>query len=317
MLTLRVVPSWLGNTKFRTKLSAAFFLLSLLVGGAGGAGLLFVRLIEGNVSAVSDVAAPLVTETVALANGLGEMQIVVLRALSSSDQAALGNDEGHLEAIDGAARDGLDRLRRLVPETAVGLDLEALSQIQAAYAQLSRQVIAARREQLTMAAAAAERLQSFEAQRRPLTTAMTELSSQGESHLGASEDRSRTLIQSGSATTENLGDLVAQLFTRSYPLVLGANKTLQFVVQLQDLARSYLTEPDAARLPEIERQFSQILRAAKSRLGRLERLGVETASAAQGLVRLETLTLAEDGLFSTYFPPIGNRSRPMPAPPPC
>ena len=64
--------------RLRTKLLLAFLWLAMMVGGAGGFGLFYINKIAKTAEVFTDVAAPMVNETMALVNSLQEIHIFLL-----------------------------------------------------------------------------------------------------------------------------------------------------------------------------------------------------------------------------------------------
>jgi methyl-accepting chemotaxis protein len=114
------------------------------------------------------------------------------------------------------------------------------------------------------------------------------------------------LVQSGSTTVEELDRLLSDTFNQSYPQLQGAYKLIGYLVRLQDLAGTYITQSDAEQLAVIEKKFKKFLKKVTSRLKRLKpRVKSDEgkqllAKISEGFSKLEANVLADGALFAIY-----------------
>ena len=292
--------------KLQRKLILGFIFLSLLIGASGGSGLFFVNKISNAVGIFSDVSSPLVDETTALVENMQKMHIAMLEALAQTDA---DNDRRHateLTDLDATTQQALGRLTRLSTEGRLDLDLDEAAGWQREFVAQAREMLASHRTQLTKETVAKDRLRVFEAQRLKLDALLAEFAGRSETVMSGREDLGKTLVQSGEATVAGLDEILDETFNQSYPMVQNTYKLMRYLMQMQDVSRAYLGEQDIEQLPAIEKRFAKAVKGSHSRLKRLvrrvktgqDKAGVDKISRT--LSELESIVLAEDGLFSVH-----------------
>ena len=259
--------SGFSQLRIRTQLLFAFALLSAVILLTGGSGLLFTKRIGGTVEVFSDVTSPLSAEAANLVQGAQLMTLKLFEALMQNDASALDEAGAELNQFNTAAKSGLAQLETLSRNGGLDLDMSKAGDLEKEYRQQADQMIEASKRQIAEQAIAIERLAQFEVQRAALDKLLSDFISTNESTMAAREDGAKTLIQSGSATTYQLNEILVETFNQSYPMVQGAYKLLQYMVELQDNARSFLALESAEDLAAMEKKFnSNIKKVGKRRL---------------------------------------------------
>ena len=282
--------------KISMKLCLAFSALIIIMGGVGGIGLLYSTKIYN-----------LLDRTTPLINASTELQRALIAYLSIFHN----NDDGQSEAR-------LEILERL--KTHFHATDELLSSESGKTATLGRnqeetffqharagieeyQRLLAFQQQISLE----RHIVNFQAQRRELDEMLGKLAEQSEAKINQKEDAGRTLVQSGSASVEDLSHVLDELFNVYYPILESAFTLQRYLIQLEDVSKSYLIEQDEMSFQAIADEFSNLLKLAKSRVKRLQarvkdEQGAENVKKlAEGFTALETLTLTEEnGLFASH-----------------
>ncbi len=151
--------------RLRTKLLLAFLSLAMMVGGAGGFGLFYINSIAKTAEVFSDVAAPMVNETMALVNSLQEIHILLLEIL---DLQSIENHQAYgtkLAEFDTAFHSGLARLDQLIGHGQLALNVQEVVAKQRAFVQQAQDMLASHQTKVAKEMMAVQGLRDFETQR--------------------------------------------------------------------------------------------------------------------------------------------------------
>src|SRR5262245_45376392 len=212
---LRSITAVFGGLKLRPKLVLGFLALSLLIAVCGASGLFFVKRIGASVSVFADVTSPMLGHTLQLADNAQRMRAAFLEATSRA-----GADDDFkkvLAELDAAALRDIDGLRRLA--TAAGLTID-ITDIERRQQELS-QILQARRAAQQRAQASAAKtnalLERFSVERNTFDSMLTAIAGVAETKIVEAEDKAKIDVQTGAATVEGLGTLIAQALNETYP----------------------------------------------------------------------------------------------------
>ena len=295
-----------SNMKLQLKLILCFVFLSALIGVSGGSGLVFVNRIAASIGVFSEVSSPLVDEATGLVSGMQKMHVALLDVLVRRDVEQIKAAEANIAELDGAAKKGFERLRQLSVEGQLDLDIDGAVATQREFVGQAHELLASHRVKLAKEAEAQQQLQEFQKQRQALEGLLTTFAHQAEARMSETEDRSRTLLQSGDATMEGLEDMLSETFGQAYPQVQGSYKILTYLMRIQDISRAYVTQRNADRLPELDNQFKKFVKHTNSWLKRLkarardEQVKKDIGKITDGFGDLEFSAEFDNGLFAVY-----------------
>jgi methyl-accepting chemotaxis protein len=290
--------------RLSTKLFLAFFILVVVVGVTGGSGLFFARRIQ----VLSDMATPLVKTSSELVNTIQSATISFLELPNLKDEQQIQAQANTLDELDGEFQEKLGTLSEIIAATNIQLDIQTIAQMQQEFFKQAREGVVAYQEMLILQKEAVikQKLEDLQNQRQELDMVLRDFANRNEAAVNRKEDESRTLGQSEMATVEDMVNIVVELFNHDYPLVQGAFILQRYLIQLQDISRSYLAEQDENKLPAIEEKFGSIIKLANSRLKRLksraktEENKQDVQKLVEGLAKLQDIGLSENGLFIVY-----------------
>ena len=114
-----------------------------------------------------------------------------------------------------------------------------------------------------------------EARLAGLQTAARALSRQSETAMAGREDGSRTLIQSGDATIDQLGRMMEQTFGETYPVLRSSYGLQSFLTVMQDATRQYIAASDSAALTDLDKNFQKAFKSVAKRQKALLRRGTD------------------------------------------
>jgi hypothetical protein len=292
--------------RLRSKLILTFLCLVMMVGGAGGFGLFYINKVAQTSEVFSDVAAPLVNETMALVNSLQGVHASLLEMFE------LQSVEGHqaytqkLDAFDAAFHAGLARLGQLIAHGKLDVDIQEVMGQQRDFVKQAQDMLALHSTQVAQKAVARQRLHDVETQRRELDTLLATFATESESIMSEKEDLGKIAMQTGNTTVEALGQLLSDTLTQAYPIVQGAYKLMRYLMQMQDTARAYATTQNTEQLATLADGFQKSVKAFDASLKKLmRRVNTEqhkqlVEHIAQGFAQLQTVVMADNGLFSVY-----------------
>ena len=300
-------PSSPGRTRsLRSRLIAAFAFLSVLIGVAGGSGVLFVRDIAGSVDSVAHVGSPLLASALRLVGTMHAAEAVVLDALDEPDPKVAERAVQRIATLGDTLRGGLSGIERLAADHGLTLDTTAAAREQGLFLDNAKAALAARREEFARRAEAEARMAEFEGLRRELDERVGRLAARAESDMGEREDRSKTLVQSGAATTDALGGAIGEIFERAYPTLQNAYRLLRYQAQMSDLVRQFLAEPDAQKRDALRKRIESALKSADTVLKRLSARATgdearqELAQLNERLAKLRDAALGGSGMLALH-----------------
>ncbi len=292
------------RASLRAKLTLAFLCLSGLIGICGASGLLFVRGIGDTVSVFSDVTSPLLGQTVGLVDNAQRMRTAFLAAVNSErvdDQSATAITE-----LDAAARQGMEKLRRLFDETKLPVRLGDIERRQQEFVQALQAMLAAHIRDRKTAVTVEDRVTKFEADRREFDALLTTIATRAEALMTESEDKAKLQISLGTATVNGLGDLFSRTLDETYPLLQGLYKLMRDVVKVQEAATSYVNIAQLDDLTAVERRTTATLGTSKEVIDRLS-VRLQTAEGkgyvakfTDGIAKMTKDLLDKDGLFAAH-----------------
>jgi methyl-accepting chemotaxis protein len=301
--------------KLQLKLILSFLFLAALISVSGGASVFFVNKIESTVSVFTDIASPLLEETMSLVDGMQKMHITTLDLLGRTDGGGNQRFSESMSAFDAAAKQRLERMNQLSVRGNLDLSTEEAAGLQRGFVQKANQMAVAHRQRLEKEALAQQMLVRLEEQRLALDLMLTNLAGLSETLMSEREDGAKTAVQSGTATVADLDKILDETFNQSYPMVQGTYKLMRFLMQTQDTARAYVGAQEEEQLDPLERRSKSIMKSTKRRL---RRLGTRAKSSeekellgkiSKGFGEIEAGLLSGDGLFAVYQEALRARGR--------
>src|SRR5262245_38983824 len=301
---LRSITAVFGGLKLRPKLVLGFLALSLLIAVCGASGLFFVKRIGASVSVFADVTSPMLGHTLQLVDNAQRMRAAFLEATT---RARADDDfKKVLAELDAAARRDIDGLRRLASEAGLTVDVNGIERRQR---ELSENLQARRAAHSREQTSAAKTIRSVGAVQgragRLRCHAHLHRRRSGNQDVEA-EDRAKIEVQTGAATVEGLGELIARALNETYPLLQGLNRMMRDVVKLQETTTAYVATTESGDLDAIQKRAQTILKTANAAVKRMaSRLRTDEgkkriAQVTAGLDKLEQLLTADAGVFAAH-----------------
>jgi hypothetical protein len=256
-----------GSLALRPKLILAFTRMALMAGVCGTVGLAFVDRIGTTVSVFSEVTSPLLMESNALLGNAVRMRSIVFRGVTEGKDPAQVSQR--LSQLDAANDLHIQRLGALAARANIGIRPETIEQNKRDYVRTLGAMIHYTVRDQELSAITKERLADFDLKHNALRTFLTGLANRAEGKLSASEDQAKVRVQTGSATVDELGELLANVLTETYPVLQNNNKLLQQVEQLDEMAKLIMAQAKPDDLAAIEQEVNGTFKTIDSILAKL------------------------------------------------
>jgi len=294
------------DLKLRVKLLLAFTFVSVLVAVAGGSGMFFITKIDGTIGIFSDVTVPLMAETASVINGNRGMQAAMQEALVGEDEESIQDYAGQLNLLEEEIQLGLDRLNQLSNEGQLDVNTDEAVKWHREFVSRSHEMLASYAVRLDRNAAALQRMEEFEKLVRHLDSLLRAMAKEFESTAGEMEDATKTLVQAGDASVEDLSEVLETTFDQVYPQVQNVNYLIQYSALLQDSGRSFFAQRDMEMLAAYEKKFENGSKKFNARLKRLKQRVRDSqgkksiAQISEMISQIQNVVSADDGLFAVH-----------------
>ena len=296
----------LDRMKLRAKLAAAFLCLSAMIGICGASGLIFVHGIGATLSFFADITSPLLSQTVVLADNAQRVRSVFLDAVNKNDNSAFLESSENLGYLGLAAGRGMEKLRDLLGEAGLPVQMDEIRQLQNEFHQNHVALLTAHRQQQIASLAVQERLRLFDTDRREFDSLLRTITARGEALISQTRDRAALEVSIGTATVDGLNELFSITMNEGYPLVQGLYKLTRDAVTLQEVATSYINITQPESLPGVERRATltfdnanEVIERIADRLQTTEGQGY-VKRFQDSLKQLHSRLTGDGGLFAVY-----------------
>ncbi|MEZ4528998.1 MAG: methyl-accepting chemotaxis protein [Desulfobacterales bacterium] len=286
------------------KLLAASFLFIFLICAMGAGGLIAVSKIHGKIKILSEVIHPSAANS--LVENLRQSQIAISNLPQAKDESALSGFEKAVALYEASSQNQLQSLNEKLQESDIRVDLEPIREMRAGFFDQVLKVMESHRHQNAMEKEVNARIQSFRTQHHSLQDLLDIFITDAQASLNKKEDGGRTLVQSGYATIEDMHDLLKNLFESNVPLLAGGISLQGYLIQLQRIAETYVSEKDSGRLKKLRNDFEQTGKKIGNRIKKLNRYMLSEADN-QHYTQLKTefeklreIVTDEQGLFSIH-----------------
>ena len=290
----------------RGKLISGFAFLSLIILATGGAGLYSVNDIKRSVEVFSDVTTPIQTASSHVVHNVEKMRNEMLGALNERRLERINTAEQALESLGGEVDEALGKIATIAADGNLALDVTRATELEEDFHAQSEALMAALRRERDRTTQAEQTVAEFDTRIAQISDTLSVIAKTAESEMGEQEDGSRTLIQGGKATFDELTTILDDVFNKSYLRLQGAYTLINYSVKLGETARIAGRQNDGAAIDAMEKLFGKYLKASQNRLRRLAARARGTdfektlAELADHYDKIEAMALGEDGLFSVY-----------------
>src|SRR5262249_48053383 len=197
-------------------------------------------------------------------------------------------------------------LRALSAKAGLSARIDEVAQHQREFTRILNDMVAAHFRGRTTEALTHERLARFEAERREFDALLAAGGGPAETKMTENEDKAKIQVQTGAATVDWLGELFSQTMNETLPMLQGVYKLMRDTVRLQEQAKSYANQADAAQLPAIEQEAKSTVKTAgtvtRKFSGRMRSQDgkAQVAKITQATAKLEAALVGNEGAFAAH-----------------
>lgn len=286
------------------RLLASFLGLSFVLSLSGAAGLFFIDRINAAFHDLSQIASPMEEASLEMIAAEKDMILSIREMINDNTGHLAAEFDARIDEFADASTTAAERLASLAQSGGIELDTDALIGREAVIVEKARTMRLRHQERLQTEATAERILAEFHESAAQIEDVLGALINESEQTMVLAEDRSRTLIQAGDATTQDLGAFIEEIFNQSYPVVKLSQVLKQFTTDLEQTARRHTETTDIDSLSAISKQFASSFRRATSMARRMSRTpGVNPeliAKATEHVNTLAELVQNDGGLFQTH-----------------
>jgi diguanylate cyclase (GGDEF)-like protein/PAS domain S-box-containing protein len=238
----------------------------------------------------------------ALLDNAVRMRSTVFRGITDGYSAEKLSQQ--LAALDADGDRHMQALRDLVAKAGISVKVEPIGQNKHDYVTILDGMIRRSLRNRDASSAATERLADFDMKHENLRTLLVAALNRAEGQFNAGKDAAKAQAQTGTATVDQLGELVSNLLTEVYPILQGVGTLMQRVEQLDETAKLIVAQTDPGGLADAEKTIEGTFGTVDSVLAQLA--GHLHAADDQAMVadigraaaELKAATLGPDGLLA-------------------
>jgi methyl-accepting chemotaxis protein len=304
--TQRSVGGGLTNLKVSTRLIGGFGLLTALAIGVGATGWLSVRTINGNLSEISQVAAPTIETTDDLIASLWESTKVAEEVYSARKAGEVDALEKEVETLIGSYFATKQELDALVDGTEMKDGLAAASTAKKRFSELVDELVARKRELLAAGVEARKAVAAFDDAGRALDERLEAMQARNEQQMQRAETRGDELERQG-ANAGAVNAVLGKLFEEDFPVVRASLLLQGQIHAMESQAREYLNDREAEDLANLRQRFDARRDKVEALIADLD----ANVQSADGRRQLETVKadfaswtnriVGDEGLFAAHM----------------
>lgn len=297
----------------RGKLVLGFSIGAATVAGVGGFGVAMLDRNAAMVRTLSDVASPLLTEAGSITEDLFRSEAIVAAALRG--QTPTQDAVKAITEIAEPTRTSLERLATLSRHSGKGIDITEMSGSIAAFFEQARASLAASAEQTAKLQLADNKKIEVATQASKIFKKIEELIKRREAAVNEREDSIKTLIQSGGASVDQLGNVLSQTYTEIIPTLQNAYRVRSYLTEIEDDQNTVFGQSDPDKLQSgadrVKRSFDGMRNRIKRLAARAEDADEEAAidRLAKEVELMKSSVLGESGLFDLHRAAVEASSR--------
>ena len=303
---MAAIGSWVRRLKpvrLRSKLLIGFVTLASLSAVVGAIGVIFVGRVASSVGILTNVATPLLIENVVLVDSARSMRAIVFRAINAEEDVGTLRDQ--LRELDSASSANLTRIAALA--TAAGIDpvnLLTATRFKDEYVATLDRVLELYRRERDIEKLEKVRMADFARIRDDIDGLLADINIRAEAELARIEGEAKVMVQVGSASLGELGDLLARVLTDLYPVIQHTRQLRRDSAGIDELVKRLGARPDESNIAVIDRDMQAFVRSVDTSMRWLTAHDHAGATKQQfaGLQRdfseLTTMVLGSDGLIA-------------------
>jgi hypothetical protein len=203
------------STTLRQRLLVAFTCSAAAATLSGFVGVYYVHRISANVTHVSDVTSPLLTETMSLIDAAQRARSAVLLAVEKDPMHA----PEQLAALHSEMHARIEGIKTLASRANIDLQSNSIERRERRFAEAAKSIIDASQRRREAAALVNKSLARLTELTQALRSSSASLAALAEGEMTRGEEDAKTSVQTGEATIVALGNSFSRVMTEIYPVV--------------------------------------------------------------------------------------------------
>jgi hypothetical protein len=253
------------------KLILSYLALAAIIATAGGSGWIAINSIGENVKILAEVTAPIQEEASAVTRNVERSQNTALEVLTHTGPAEIEECRARLEDLGVQFAESIVKMKTLSASSDRDLSLEAATESYGLFKDEASAIFEAHARSLESESKTDEKAGELDQHITAHLTILGELRSVAEARMNETEENVKTKILTGDATTEELGEMIEEMFSETYPLVQNTSKLVNYIIKLHESARAHTSGTDLDQIESHEKVFAKWTETYLSRQKRLAR----------------------------------------------
>src|SRR5262245_52647312 len=204
---------WWNQLRLQWRLGLAFLVMAPLIAAAGGGGLFFINKIGQSVGQIETVAKPLASAATHIADAIDAVLVGLVSARSEVNNAGLQRASDAIAEGETETRRYFSSIQTLAKENGVNIEIGGARLSVGTFFAQGRQLISALDKQAVLTAASESKFAEFGRDLDEIVAYAGQLSSLGETLMNGHQGRSRALMQSGTASVEEMESILSETLT--------------------------------------------------------------------------------------------------------
>ncbi len=254
------------------KLMVGFAMLSVLSAVVGMIGIFYISKIDDKLNNISEIAAPTVETADDLVMNIWEATKVAEEVIADEELSDIEELIKEFRELVEAFKETNTELDGLVTDKDLLDELATVGKEHAEFVINSEKMFKFHTDELGEEIKADRLLDEFDGIGAKLIELLDEFSNENEAEMATVEEQGDQLVADGTATTEQLNELLGSLFEQDYPVVEAALKLQRIIMEIQDTAGEYMATESLEELKVPAADFKRLSDSAQPHFDILHRL---------------------------------------------
>ncbi|WP_108650139.1 methyl-accepting chemotaxis protein [Dongshaea marina] len=260
------VSNWMGLFG-KTLLAFMVMVLCLLV--VGGVGLLFIWKVQDEVKLLTGEVTPVNRLVISLTHTMQDTHLELAKSRLEKNRQQMIEQKEVLEKHHESFSNDLSELETLFKGSKFLVELGPLQSAQHDFFTMGFQMLELLQVKGELESLLSAEQRTVQKKFQAALQVINDLKHRVQADLHESEDSTKTLLQSGVATQDEIEERLAHLFEVSIPLLEGAEVLAGYLFQKEEIIASYLITTDNNQLKSLEQKFSALSQKVSLRLKRV------------------------------------------------
>ncbi|MEI6985521.1 MAG: methyl-accepting chemotaxis protein [Rhodospirillaceae bacterium] len=298
-------PSALAGIRLRVVLG--FVVSVVLIAMTGAVGLMFQTRSAEVVQKLINEVMPLLEEADQATQDIDHAETLVRLTLAGQSGAKKGDVSKALDDYAARTRQSLAHLKALSVSAHNNINFSDSEPLTNEFYRQAAAMLAVNTTKKAKDALAQQGVLEFDVQRKDITQRLADIVGRKEAATNQREDSVKTLIQSGEASIEKLGQELSETYTSILPVLQNLNAVNRFLGIAENEVKGYIGETDISKLGPRSDAIKKATDGMRARLKRLaSRAGsdqerTDISRLLEDATKLGGLVLGDQGLCAAHL----------------